>query len=128
MISVLNMGHRHPKILAAATNAMKEGAVVSIQFHSLLLWKFGKIIAQGLKITGILDKYSDVLETIWIREVRCHYGADAADTADAAVEIAGKWEYVSKNIVAGVPYPNCCCILSRNYTILSVTSEQGQRP
>jgi ornithine--oxo-acid transaminase len=34
MYSVVNMGHRHPKILAAAMKAMQEGAVVNLPFYS----------------------------------------------------------------------------------------------
>ena len=34
MFSVVNMGHGHPKILAAAIKAMEEGAVINLPFHS----------------------------------------------------------------------------------------------
>jgi ornithine--oxo-acid transaminase len=34
MYSVVNMGHGHPKILAAAIKAMEEGAVINLPFHS----------------------------------------------------------------------------------------------
>jgi ornithine--oxo-acid transaminase len=42
MYSVVNMGHGHPKILAAAVKAMTEGAVVNLPFHSPYYGKLAK--------------------------------------------------------------------------------------
>jgi ornithine--oxo-acid transaminase len=46
MFSVVNMGHGHPKILAAAIEAMKEGAVVNLQFHSPYYGKLAKKLSE----------------------------------------------------------------------------------
>jgi len=42
MFSVVNMGHGHPRIVAAATKAMQEGAVVNLGFHSPHYGKMAK--------------------------------------------------------------------------------------
>lgn len=42
MFAVVNMGHGHPKILAAAIEAMQSGAVINLPFHSPLYAKLAK--------------------------------------------------------------------------------------
>lgn len=83
MYSVVNMGHGHPKILAAAVQAMTEGAVVNLPFHSPY---YGKLAKKLHDLFGY-DKF-----------VAMTSGAEAAD---AAVKIARKWGYISKNIPEG---------------------------
>jgi ornithine--oxo-acid transaminase len=54
MYSVVNMGHGHPKILAAAIKAMEEGAVINLPFHSPY---YGQL-AKKLHEVGFLRSYS----------------------------------------------------------------------
>lgn len=42
MYSVINTGHGHPNILKAVMEAMEEGAVVNVSFHSLFYGKLAK--------------------------------------------------------------------------------------
>jgi ornithine--oxo-acid transaminase len=42
MFSVVNMGHGHPRIVSAATEAMKEAACVNIAFLNPLYGHLGK--------------------------------------------------------------------------------------
>ncbi|CZR64870.1 related to CAR2-ornithine aminotransferase [Phialocephala subalpina] len=83
MYSVVNMGHGHPKILAAAIKAMEEGAVINLPFHSPY---YGKLAKKLHELFGY-DKF-----------VAMTSGAEAAD---AAVKIARKWGYMVKKIPDG---------------------------
>lgn len=42
MFAVVNMGHSHPKILAAAIKATNEGAIVNLPFHNPYYGKLAK--------------------------------------------------------------------------------------
>ncbi len=46
MFAVVNMGHSHPKILAAATKAMNEGAIINLPFHHPYYGKLAKKLHQ----------------------------------------------------------------------------------
>jgi len=83
MFSVVNMGHSHPKIVQAATEAMQTGAVVNLAYHSPY---YGKLAKKLHELFGY-DKF-----------VAMTSGAEAAD---AAVKIARKWGYLSKGITEG---------------------------
>ncbi|PVH83616.1 ornithine aminotransferase [Cadophora sp. DSE1049] len=83
MYAVVNMGHSHPKILAAAVEAMKEGAIVNLPFHNPA---YGKLAKKLHDMFGY-DKF-----------VALTSGGEAAD---AAVKIARKWGYLSKKIPDG---------------------------
>tara|TARA_R110002060_G_scaffold10156_1_gene15059 strand:- start:494 stop:682 length:189 start_codon:yes stop_codon:yes gene_type:complete len=54
MYAVVNMGHSHPKILAAAVEAMKEGAIVNLPFHNPAYGKLAKKlhdVSENFKLT-----------------------------------------------------------------------------
>ncbi|KAH8773564.1 pyridoxal phosphate-dependent transferase [Diaporthe sp. PMI_573] len=80
MYSVTNFGHSHPKIVAAATKAVSECAVVNMPFHSPY---YGQLAKRLHDLFGY-DKF-----------VALTSGAEAAD---AAVKIARKWGYLRKQI------------------------------
>ncbi|KAK2608034.1 hypothetical protein N8I77_006671 [Diaporthe amygdali] len=83
MYSVTNFGHSHPRIVAAATKAASECAVVNMPFHNPY---YGQLAKRLHDLFGY-DKF-----------VALTSGAEAAD---AAVKIARKWGYVQKGIPAG---------------------------
>ncbi|KAL2272697.1 hypothetical protein FJTKL_06210 [Diaporthe vaccinii] len=83
MYSVTNFGHSHPKIVAAATKAASECAVVNMPFHNPY---YGQLAKRLHDLFGY-DKF-----------VALTSGAEAAD---AAVKIARKWGYLQKRIPEG---------------------------
>ncbi|KAL1873949.1 ornithine aminotransferase [Diaporthe australafricana] len=80
MYSVTNFGHSHPKIVAAATKAASECAVVNMPFHNPY---YGQLAKRLHDLFGY-DKF-----------VALTSGGEAAD---AAVKIARKWGYLRKQI------------------------------
>ncbi|KAH8657936.1 pyridoxal phosphate-dependent transferase [Xylariales sp. PMI_506] len=86
MFSVVNFGHSHPKIVEAAVQAVQEGAVVNMPFHSPY---YGQLAKRLHELFGY-DRFVGL--------------TSGGEAADAAVKIARKWGYLKKGIPEGQCY------------------------